>query len=173
MGVIPSIYAGANLWVELSVQNIAFVKEALQSALREEPKEEADLAHATIHVDGGHVKWRPQRKAWLAVRGTKAGKGNAKSFRISDPTCDLQMREKQDEAKQWAEGQDATPIDNAAAPGDEGELLRPIQDVVASDGGHDDRPLASPAASSCQEGEDGSDRQLAAAEAVPRVLGGA
>ena len=117
----PSIVLGSNLWIELTVDNIAFAKGALRMAIGDD----AEAQPATNHecdgrpmeqLAGGYVKWRAERQAWRAVRGTKPGKGNTKHFRVADVDCELQMREAHDAAKRWAEGDESMSNGDVPAP---------------------------------------------------------
>jgi hypothetical protein len=117
----PSIVLGSNLWIELTVDNIAFAKGALRMAIGDD----AGTQPATNHecdgrpmeqLAGGYVKWRAERQAWRAVRGTKPSKGNTKHFRVADVDCELQMREAHGAAKRWAEGDESMSSGDAPAP---------------------------------------------------------
>ena len=112
----PSIVRGSNVGIELTVDNIAFAKEALRMA----SGDGAEAQPATNHeCDGGYVKWRAERQSWRAVRGATPGKGNTKHFRVADDDCELQMREAHDAAKRWAEGDESmTGADIQAQCGD-------------------------------------------------------
>lgn len=154
LNVVPSLDAKKVLTIELLQENVDFIRKALLAADTIEVVI-GDFCFSAgsrlVKVENGSVRWRPERKAWMAWRNRVNGgvQSPAKTFKVSDDTDPLAMQRTLEAAEHWVVfGEEPRSKEPAsAAPHDLHDDVRDVavesstvqHDHASSDEGFDTR----------------------------------
>ena len=122
--MLPSIDRRAAVHIEVTPQNLAYIRTAANAA-ESDSKRNEELRRS----GDANVRWRADRKVWLALRGTPIiKKGMSKCFKVSDVNDEIAVEEAKAAALRWAQGCDGDSdheCDDAASDGNFAEECSP------------------------------------------------